>query len=555
MQKGIKSDFCSFLILPIQRTPRLKMLLSEILTNTPPEHIEYASLEKVVNEIQKIASYINEQKRNFDNVRFVYEAYGMIDKIYPGFIQPNRKFVRKSSLIVKYRQVKLQRSEESKKTISGETKKAPPLPPRSFGLPNTSVGGTDAKPPRQQGDIYGLLANVASGQKRQRLVYNEARFTIYQFTDVMVLIEEKSNEEEGQATRSALQTLTRKATVFMNPKAATTSQSPSNNNNSGEEGGQTSVKYHQLKLTLGKTLHFIFYYFVDVDSFFGLGQQSANSKSPKLPNKGFHAFDIDDNDIPIRVISKGIQFEYVIKTSTTDEKNEWLESITTGINECTNVKNYVNRGVVLQQPSDIFKIGKERTIMHGQAIEKLKSHQEMEQQQMLLQVRMGQVTQDIQSKKELLARLQQEIKELEEEKKVKEAKLEVIKEEKVQVRDKLTTLWQDIQQKDQISLKVLHEEKDAFRQIFGCDFGAQLSLSSGSNTQELSEAAMQLLSKSKTQSSSGQGSSHGSSTPSEKKPNSILKNLLGGSDSSPSQRKVTIKHTQFIENQVKGQSK
>ena len=51
MQKGIKSDFLSFLILPIQRIPRYKMLLSEILINTPEEHVEYASLQKVVNEI------------------------------------------------------------------------------------------------------------------------------------------------------------------------------------------------------------------------------------------------------------------------------------------------------------------------------------------------------------------------------------------------------------------------------------------------------------------------------------------------------------------------
>lgn len=103
MQKGIKSDFCSFLILPIQRIPRYKMLLSEILCNTPEDHVEYSSLQKAVNEIEKIASYINEQKRNFDNVRYMYEVYGMIDSIYPGFVQPNRKFLRKGSLNVRYR--------------------------------------------------------------------------------------------------------------------------------------------------------------------------------------------------------------------------------------------------------------------------------------------------------------------------------------------------------------------------------------------------------------------------------------------------------------------
>lgn len=51
------------LIQPIQRLPRYILLLTQLLKNTDPTHVDYHSLEKAKKKLEKFLSLINEEKK------------------------------------------------------------------------------------------------------------------------------------------------------------------------------------------------------------------------------------------------------------------------------------------------------------------------------------------------------------------------------------------------------------------------------------------------------------------------------------------------------------
>jgi len=53
----------SFLIMPVQRTPRYVLLLQELLKCTPPEHKDYLPLRQAKADMEDVAIFINEEKR------------------------------------------------------------------------------------------------------------------------------------------------------------------------------------------------------------------------------------------------------------------------------------------------------------------------------------------------------------------------------------------------------------------------------------------------------------------------------------------------------------
>lgn len=72
-------DFLSFLILPVQRIPRYRMLLEDLFQNIPREHPDSAHVERALVEIKEVASYVNFQMRivkSFSDVRRIIEETG-----------------------------------------------------------------------------------------------------------------------------------------------------------------------------------------------------------------------------------------------------------------------------------------------------------------------------------------------------------------------------------------------------------------------------------------------------------------------------------------------
>ncbi|KAJ2779293.1 hypothetical protein H4R18_004101 [Coemansia javaensis] len=55
------------LLTPVQRLPRYRMLLTDLLANTPPEHPDHEQLFLALKELNKIIYEVNERKRLFEN--------------------------------------------------------------------------------------------------------------------------------------------------------------------------------------------------------------------------------------------------------------------------------------------------------------------------------------------------------------------------------------------------------------------------------------------------------------------------------------------------------
>jgi len=61
-------DVRSFLIQPVQRVPRYRMLLEDLLAHTDPEHVDEAPLRDALQRVCEVAKHINEEKRHLDEV-------------------------------------------------------------------------------------------------------------------------------------------------------------------------------------------------------------------------------------------------------------------------------------------------------------------------------------------------------------------------------------------------------------------------------------------------------------------------------------------------------
>jgi len=59
--------------MPIQRIPRYRLLLQELLKYTPETHPDYANINKAVAEIMKVAEHVNEGIRHTENSRLLVD--------------------------------------------------------------------------------------------------------------------------------------------------------------------------------------------------------------------------------------------------------------------------------------------------------------------------------------------------------------------------------------------------------------------------------------------------------------------------------------------------
>lgn len=89
-EKHTLYTFFGFMITPIQRIPRMRLLLDEILKNTSKSTSQYSKLEKASAEIGHIASYCNDKTRESENMGKLLE----LDRnLKLNIVAPHRKFV------------------------------------------------------------------------------------------------------------------------------------------------------------------------------------------------------------------------------------------------------------------------------------------------------------------------------------------------------------------------------------------------------------------------------------------------------------------------------
>jgi alpha-tubulin suppressor-like RCC1 family protein len=82
----------SYLILPIQRIPRYRMLLAELIKQTEKSHPDYDNLNKALDSICQVADHLNTAMKGIDATNEIIKIQNQFTSEI-GFIEPHRRFV------------------------------------------------------------------------------------------------------------------------------------------------------------------------------------------------------------------------------------------------------------------------------------------------------------------------------------------------------------------------------------------------------------------------------------------------------------------------------
>ncbi|XP_076450012.1 rho guanine nucleotide exchange factor 39-like [Babylonia areolata] len=93
---GLKIN--ALLITPVQRVPRYKMLLEDLLQHTPSDHHDYTQLQEATKQIGDIAQHINEHVRQHENFQKMLSIQKSFDSSAPKILTPGRFFLKEGAL-------------------------------------------------------------------------------------------------------------------------------------------------------------------------------------------------------------------------------------------------------------------------------------------------------------------------------------------------------------------------------------------------------------------------------------------------------------------------
>eukprot|EP00118_Oscarella_pearsei_P013496 m.108730 g.108730 ORF g.108730 m.108730 type:complete len:466 (+) comp37321_c0_seq30:357-1754(+) len=88
----------SLLIMPVQRVPRCKLLLDDLLKHTPIDDPERDKLKAACHQIGQVTSHINEHIRTHENFRHMLRIQNSMSGV-GGILAPGRKFIREGRLM------------------------------------------------------------------------------------------------------------------------------------------------------------------------------------------------------------------------------------------------------------------------------------------------------------------------------------------------------------------------------------------------------------------------------------------------------------------------
>ncbi|XP_052802295.1 rho guanine nucleotide exchange factor 39-like isoform X2 [Mya arenaria] len=88
----------ALLITPVQRIPRYKLLLEDLLENTSPEHHDYLHLKEAAKQVGEIALHINEHVRQHENFQKMLLIQNSFDSSAPKILAPGREYLKEGKL-------------------------------------------------------------------------------------------------------------------------------------------------------------------------------------------------------------------------------------------------------------------------------------------------------------------------------------------------------------------------------------------------------------------------------------------------------------------------
>eukprot|EP00095_Tigriopus_kingsejongensis_P006553 maker-scaffold235_size242898-snap-gene-0.10 protein:Tk06553 transcript:maker-scaffold235_size242898-snap-gene-0.10-mRNA-1 annotation:"protein tag-52" len=89
----------ALLITPVQRIPRYKMLLEDVIKNTPDCHPDKAHLQSALAQIDAVAWHINDQLRDHENSLKMVDIQKSLQGGCPKIIAPGRRLIRQGNLM------------------------------------------------------------------------------------------------------------------------------------------------------------------------------------------------------------------------------------------------------------------------------------------------------------------------------------------------------------------------------------------------------------------------------------------------------------------------
>lgn len=86
--------FTSYLVVPVQRVPRIRLLLQEVLKRTDETHVDYAPTEQALSIVNQVAENLNESKRSSENDKVMFELQEKLRGRFGGILQAHRRYIR-----------------------------------------------------------------------------------------------------------------------------------------------------------------------------------------------------------------------------------------------------------------------------------------------------------------------------------------------------------------------------------------------------------------------------------------------------------------------------
>lgn len=74
------------------------MLLQDLVKHTPSKHADHAELNKALKKMKDVADYVNERKREAENLTQVLAIQSKLTGKFENLAEPHRRYVRRGSL-------------------------------------------------------------------------------------------------------------------------------------------------------------------------------------------------------------------------------------------------------------------------------------------------------------------------------------------------------------------------------------------------------------------------------------------------------------------------
>ncbi|XP_026467941.1 protein ECT2-like isoform X2 [Ctenocephalides felis] len=87
------------MIRPVQRLPSISLLLNDILKHTPKSNLDYNALEKALESIKEVMTYINEDKRKTEAQMVMFDIFNDIDNCPPHLVSSHRSFISRCEVM------------------------------------------------------------------------------------------------------------------------------------------------------------------------------------------------------------------------------------------------------------------------------------------------------------------------------------------------------------------------------------------------------------------------------------------------------------------------